>query len=149
MKTFVSVIVMLALAAPMMAAEKKSTAKKPAAAEKKEGGEDKASAKSEALAKTLTPTQKSKLMDILNDGDDKAVQSLPGIGESIAAAVKKARPLKEPVDILKVEGIGDATFAKIVAHAKAGFPGPEAKEEVKKPEASKKSSKSTSKKKSE
>jgi hypothetical protein len=31
--------------------------------------------------------------------------------------------------VTKVEGIGEATFAEMVAHAKAGFPQPEKKDE--------------------
>lgn len=98
------------------------------AAEKSKKSEDKAeepSAKVLAIAKTLTPTQKTKLMDIINKGDEKVLMSLPGIGEVRAAAIKKARPVEEPADLVKIEGIGEATFADIVAHAKAGFPQPE------------------------
>lgn len=117
-------------AAVTEAAKKKATAAAP----------DEASAKAQALAKTLTPSQESKLMEILNKGDDKALQSLPGIGETRAAAVKKARPLKEPVDLVKIDGIAEGVFGDIIAHAKAGFP------EATKPEAPAKP-KSTAKKK--
>ncbi len=110
-------------AAVTEAVKKKATASAP----------DEASAKAQAIAKTLTPSQETKLMEILNKGDDKSLQALPGIGETRAAAVKKARPLKEPVDLVKIDGIAEGTFAEIVAHAKAGFP-ETAKPEAKKPE---------------
>jgi hypothetical protein len=54
--------------------------------------------------------------------------------------VKKARPLKEPVDLMKIDGIGEGVFADIVAHAKAGFP------EATKPEAPAKPKSSAKKK---
>ncbi len=80
------------------------------------------SAEAVAAAKTLTPLQKTKLLDVINKGDDKAVESLPGIGPARAKAIMKARPFADPVDLVKVDGIGDATLKEIVAHAKAGFP---------------------------
>ncbi|MBX7212057.1 MAG: helix-hairpin-helix domain-containing protein [Verrucomicrobiaceae bacterium] len=110
------------LISPLMAAEKKSTSKKPAAAEKKPAEEAKPSAKSEAEAKSLSAAQKTKLMKVINEGDDKALLALPGIGEARAAAIKKARPVADPIDLLKVDGIGEGTFSEIIAHAKAGMP---------------------------
>ena len=112
------------------ASKKKATAAAP----------DEASAKAQALAKTLTPSQETKLLEIINKGDDKSLQSLPGIGETRAVAVKKARPLKEPVALMKLDGIGEGVFADIVAHAKAGFP------EATKPEAPAKPKSSAKKK---
>lgn len=112
------------------ASKKKATAVAP----------DEALAKAQALAKTLTPSQETKLLEIINKGDDKSLQSLPGIGETRAVAVKKARPLKEPVDLMKIDGIGEGVFADIVAHAKAGFP------EATKPEAPAKPKSSAKKK---
>jgi DNA uptake protein ComE-like DNA-binding protein len=125
MKLIITCLLTLGLASLSIAAEtpakKKSTAK-PAAAIKPEAASEGPSLKAMALAKTLTPSQRTKLLDLINDGDVKAVQSLPGVGETRAAAIKKARPFKDPVDLVKVDGIGDVTFAEIVAHAKAGFP---------------------------
>jgi DNA uptake protein ComE-like DNA-binding protein len=76
----------------------------------------------EAITKSLTPSQKTKLMDIVNKGDDAALTSLPGIGATRAAAIKKARPVAGPEDLIKVEGIGESTLKGMVDHAKAGFP---------------------------
>ena len=103
--------------APSKATVTEASKKKATAA-----AQDEASAKAQALAKTLTPSQETQHLEIINKGDDKSLQSLPGIGETRAVAVKKARPLKEPVDLMKIDGIGEGVFADIVAHAKAGFP---------------------------
>ncbi len=156
MKLIITCLLTLGLASFSIAAEtpakKKSTAK-PTAAAKPEAASEGPSIKAMALAKTLTPSQRTKLLDLINEGDVKAVQSLPGVGETRAAAIKKARPFKDPVDLVMVDGVGDMTFAEIVAHAKAGFP-EATKEESAKPktEAKKKATaktKSSSKKKTD
>jgi DNA uptake protein ComE-like DNA-binding protein len=131
MKTILTVLLVLGVALPMVAAEKKSSAKKkPAAAEKKAApAEDKPSSKSEAEAKTLTAAQKTKLMKVINEGDDKALNALPGVGETRAAAIKKARPVKDVMDLLKVEGIGEETFSELVKYAKSSAAEPKKKAE--------------------
>lgn len=129
MKLIITLLI-LSLVSPVFSAETPAKKKAPAksaatAAAKKKAAEatpDEASAKSQSIAKTLTPSQETKLLEIINKGDDKALQSLPGIGETRAAAIKKARPVKEPVDLVKIDGIAEGVFADIVAHAKAGFP---------------------------
>lgn len=126
MKTLLTLFLLVGLTAPSMAAEKKTSTKKPAAEKKAETkkeapADDKPSAKSEAEAKTLTPTQKTKLLNVINTGDEKALTAIPGIGETRAAAVKKARPIADVLDLLKVEGIGEATFSDIIAYAKSGM----------------------------
>jgi hypothetical protein len=72
------------------------------------------------------------------------------VGETRAAAIKKARPFKDVTEVAKVDGVGEGTFAEMVAYAKAGFPKSEAKAEEPKGEAKKKAepkkSKSTKKK---
>ncbi|MCP5540923.1 MAG: helix-hairpin-helix domain-containing protein [Akkermansiaceae bacterium] len=115
---------------------------------KSSAAEDDSSAEAEkaaTIAKALTTSQKSKLMDLLNKGDDKALASLPGIGETKAAAIKKARPLKSPDELIGIEGIGLGTLEDIVKHAKAGFPEPKA-DTGKKSSSSSKSKSSSSKK---
>lgn len=128
MKHILTVLLCLGLTAPLMAAEKKPTTKKPAAAEKKPAAESKPSAKSEAEAKSLTAAQKTKLMKAINEGDDKSLIALPGVGETRAAAIKKARPVAEVIDLLKIDGIGEGTFSEIIAYAKAGMTEPPKKE---------------------
>ena len=76
--------------------------------------------------------------------------TIPNVGATRAAAIKKARPFADVTNVMKVEGIGDATFAEMVAHAKAGFPQPEkkaAKEEPAKKKAPAAKPKTTPKKK--
>jgi DNA uptake protein ComE-like DNA-binding protein len=124
--------------------KKKSPAKKPAAEAAK------APSKLEAIAKTLTRSQNTKLLALLNEGEDAALVAIPGVGETRAAAIKKARPFKDVTEVAKVDGVGEGTFAEMVAYAKAGFPKSEAKAEEPKGEAKKKAepkkSKSTKKK---
>jgi DNA uptake protein ComE-like DNA-binding protein len=115
--------------APAFSAEKASSDKSAKAeTPKKEGkkGEKKTTVtpneEAEVMIKALSPTQRAKLLEILNKGDDSALTGLPGIGESRVAAIKKARPFATPADLINVKGIGSAGLADIVAHAKAGFP---------------------------
>lgn len=142
MKYILTVLLCLGLTAPLMAAEKKSTpTKKPAAAEKKPAAESKPSAKSESEAKSLTAAQKTKLLKVINEGDDKSLIALPGVGETRAAAIKKARPVAEVIDLLKIDGIGEGTFSEIVAYAKSGMteaPKKEASDEKPKAKSTKK-----------
>jgi DNA uptake protein ComE-like DNA-binding protein len=134
MKNLITLITLSLILSPLTAADKKgTTAKKTDPVEKKASETDQTSAKAAAAAKTLTPSQKTKLMEILNAGDDKAIQSLPGIGPVTSAAIIKGRPYADSLDVLKVDGIGEATFVKLVAHAKAGFPVKEPKPDAKKP----------------
>jgi len=155
MKKLIKLLMVCAMLCPLMAADKKgSTDKKAEPVEKKASEAEKPSDKAVAAAKTLTAAQKTKLMEILNDGDDKSVQTLPGIGPKTSAAIIKGRPYADTLDILKVDGIGESTLVKMVAHAKAGFPEKESKPDSGKTEEgkgkTKKSPKSeTTKKKSE
>lgn len=127
MKTFVALLSLFALTLSLNAAD---TAKKKKAAPKKAPAAESAkpSAKVEAIAKTLTATQRTKLLNVLNEGDEKTLTNLPGIGEARAKAISKARPFADVTDVVRVEGVGETTFAEMVAHAKAGFPQAEKKE---------------------
>ncbi len=151
MKIFVSLLSILVFSLSLSAAETAPKKKSPAKAKAPVAEEAKSSAKVEAIAKTLTPSQRTKLLDLLNEGDDKALMTIPNVGETRAAAIKKARPFADVTNVMKVEGVGESTFAEMVAHAKAGFPQPEKKEAKAEPAEKKKapakSSKSTPKKK--
>lgn len=127
----------LSLPAADAPAKKKAAPKKPAV--------EAPSNKIESIAKNLTSAQRTKLLALLNSGSDADLVAIPGVGETRAAAIKKARPFKDVTDAAKVDGVGEGTFAEMVAYAKAGFP----KEggESKKKEEPKKKKASTAKKK--
>jgi competence protein ComEA len=116
MKRCIILLILCVVLMPTMAAEPK--AKKGTPVQKP----DKPSGRAQVAAKSLTPAQKTKLLTLLNQGDAEALQSLPGIGATRAAAIMKARPVLEPVDLVRVEGIGEETLVEIVAHVQAGFP---------------------------
>lgn len=128
MKTFTTLLTLLVLSLSLSAAETAPKKKSPAKPKAPAAEAAKPSAKVEAIAKTLTPSQKTKLLDLLNEGDEGALMSIPNVGETRAAAIKKARPFADVTNVVNVEGVGEATFAEMVAHAKAGFPQPEKKE---------------------
>lgn len=97
------------MAQPLMAAE----------AGKKE---PKPSGRAKVAALSLTSEQKFRLLEVLNEGNESMLRSLPGIGATRALAIQKARPYLEVIDLLKAEGVGEQSLVDIVAHAKAGFP---------------------------
>jgi len=138
MKTFTYLLSILAFSLSLSAAETAPKKKSPAKPKAPAVEEAKPSAKVEAIAKTLTPSQRTKLLGLLNEGDEKALMTIPNVGETRAAAIKKARPFADVTNVMKVEGIGEATFAEMVAHAKAGFPQPEKKEAKEEPTTEKK-----------
>lgn len=143
MKFLLAVVLLVGCSVSTWAAEA-APKKKPAA--KVEAKEKAPSAEAQAVAKTLTPTQKTKLLDLLNKGDAEALQTLPGIGPARAKEIVKSRPFENAVDLVKVDGIGDATLTDIVAHAKAGFPEADKKEAPKKKPAAKKKDSAAEKK---
>ena len=157
MKLFLYSILLLGLASPIMAADTTTTKKdkdkdatkaevksdakpdaKPKADKPKEKAAKAPSASDKALADSLSAAQKTKLMSILNTGDEKELSALPGIGLIKATAIKTARPLKEPTDLLNVMGIGEATYTGIINYAKADFTtkpkAPKKKDDTKKTE---------------
>lgn len=83
---------------------------------------DKIPARIQAIAQMLTPTQRMKLLDLLNKGRDDSLRSLPGVGETRLEAIKKVRPFNDITEVTRVPGVGEGTFIDIVKHAKAGFP---------------------------
>ena len=112
---------------PSAPAEKAtSKAKEKSKAKPKEAAKDPAlkAGKAAEIVKELTPAQKTKLLDLLNKGETEAIAGLPGIGETKAAAIKKARPFQSPDELLKIEGIGLGTLKDIVKHVKAAPPAP-------------------------
>ena len=72
--------------------------------------------------KKLTPAQNAALLKLGNEGTPEELLTIPGIGETKAAAIKKARPLKSAAQLIMVDGIGEATFNGIVEWVKDGMP---------------------------
>lgn len=84
--------------------------------------EPKPSGRAKVAALSLTAEQRYRLLEILNEGNESMLRSLPGIGATRALAIQKARPYIQVIDLLKAEGVGEQSLVDIVAHAKAGFP---------------------------
>ncbi|MBL9117016.1 MAG: helix-hairpin-helix domain-containing protein [Verrucomicrobiaceae bacterium] len=147
MKRLIALLVGATLVAGVQAAEKaKSSSKKTdtAKTEKTEApAGPKVSGKSQEAADGLTAAQKKALLSLLNEGTEKQLESLPGLGDTRAKALIKARPLKEVTDLLGVEGVGEGTFMDIVAQAKKGLEKPEEGEPKKKPTTKKGKKKTT------
>lgn len=69
-------------------------------------------------APELTPAESAKLLTLLNQGSAEELADIPGIAKTRALSITKARPFKEVGDLLLLDGVGTATFAKVLAHGK-------------------------------
>lgn len=58
-----------------------------------------------------TPPE-SRALD-LNTASAQEIESLPGIGKALAHRILQGRPYRTPEDLMKVKGIGKATFEKL------------------------------------
>ena len=67
----------------------------------------------------LTTTQKSKMLSLLNEGDAEQLASIKGISTTRATAIEKARPFNSIDEVVLVRGIGETTFAGVIAHARS------------------------------
>jgi DNA uptake protein ComE-like DNA-binding protein len=67
---------------------------------------------------SLTPTQEDKLLALLNEGTVEDLDAIPGIAATRADSIVSARPYASIHEIILVEGVGNATFEKILAHGK-------------------------------
>ena len=120
---------------PIAAEPAKKGSSKAEVSEKAKSADEKKVEAAKKITGDLTPTQEKKLLEILNEGDEKAITALPGLGESRAKALMKKRPIKDPAELILIDGIGEGTLKDIVAHMKG-----------KKSSSTKKSSSSTTKK---
>ncbi|MFT5107112.1 MAG: DNA uptake protein ComE-like DNA-binding protein [Pseudoalteromonas tetraodonis] len=68
------------------------------------------------LAAKLTPTQKTKLLAMLNDAKSSDLTKIDGIGESRSQAIKQARPIESVEDLRRVKGLGLKTLAEVIDH---------------------------------
>lgn len=66
----------------------------------------------------LTPTQEDKLLTLLNEGTVEDLDAIPGIAMTRADSIVSARPYASVHEIILVEGVGNATFEKILAFGK-------------------------------
>ncbi len=93
----------------------------------------------------LTASQKTKLMDLANKGDIKALIDIDGVGEGKAKNIVDERPFDNGEGLIMVDGIGEGTFDKILTYVKGGQAKDEPKKEDKKPEAKKEAPKTEKK----
>ncbi|MFP6872904.1 MAG: helix-hairpin-helix domain-containing protein [Verrucomicrobiales bacterium] len=70
-------------------------------------------------AAKLTPTQKAKMLTLLNEGSVRDLVEIRGIGKSRAAALAKARPFKSVDQLANVKGVGKAVYTDLLSHAKS------------------------------
>ncbi len=66
----------------------------------------------------LTPAQEDKLLVLLNEGTLEELDAIPGVASTRADSIISARPYASVHEIILVEGVGNATFEKILAHGK-------------------------------
>ncbi|HEX2571577.1 MAG TPA: helix-hairpin-helix domain-containing protein [Polyangia bacterium] len=106
-RLFRSAIVMLSLifvaAAPALAQSR-------AAAKESGGGRE------ESAASAVRPRAKLSGVINLNQADAEALELLPGIGPTRAAAIveyRKSRPFKRVDDLVRIKGIGKKTMVKL------------------------------------
>jgi DNA uptake protein ComE-like DNA-binding protein len=85
----------------------------------------------------LTASQKTKLMDLANKGDIKALTDIDGVGEGKAKNIVAERPFESGEGLIMVDGIGEGTFDKILTYIKGDQAKDEPKKEDKKPEVKK------------
>lgn len=113
--------------APESAAKVRSDGKaespaKPAPAKTTAGARPAASSKAPAKEKAenpLTPAQEDKLLVLLNEGTVEELDAIPGVAATRADSIISARPFASVHEIILVEGVGSATFEKILAHGKS------------------------------
>jgi DNA uptake protein ComE-like DNA-binding protein len=79
----------------------------------------------EKEAAKLTPTQQSKLLDLVNKADQKDLTAIPGVGEIKSGNIVAKRPVRNVADLIMIDGIGESTFDGIIKWVKDGMKTPE------------------------
>ena len=79
----------------------------------------------EKEAAKLTPTQQSKLLDLVNKADQKDLTAIPGVGEIKSGNIVAKRPVRNVADLIMIDGIGESTFDGIIKWTKDGMKTPE------------------------
>lgn len=59
----------------------------------------------------------------LNTATAREIETLPGIGKTLADRIRAGRPYKKPEDLLRVKGIGKATLEKLKPLLQTSHPG--------------------------
>lgn len=70
------------------------------------------------IADRLTPSQRTKLLALINDSKSGELAAIRGVGKSRSAAIEKARPIESIEDLPKVKGVGLKTLADVVDHGR-------------------------------
>ena len=97
--------------------DKKTTEKKPAATTEPSESDKALLADAKKEADALTDAQRTKVMELLNTGDAKALQAVDGIGEVRAKNLIAKRPFAKVEDAAMVDGVGIETFKNLIATA--------------------------------
>jgi DNA uptake protein ComE-like DNA-binding protein len=79
----------------------------------------------EKEAGKLTPTQQSKLLDLVNKAEQKELTAIPGVGEVKSGNIVAKRPVRNVADLIMIDGIGESTFDGIIKWVKEGMKTPE------------------------
>lgn len=77
-----------------------------------------AAEKMEEAKPSLTAAQAGKLLSLLNEGSLEELDAIPGIARTRAGSIIDARPFSDVREIVLVDGIGDATYGKILAYGR-------------------------------
>jgi|GEM_PF-1747307 len=88
----------------------KAKAKKPANKKSAKSAKADAPKISKAVEKALaglSPKQMKAFIRMLNTGTVKDLQSIPGVGASMAGLIRKDRPYENPAELLEINGIGE------------------------------------------
>jgi DNA uptake protein ComE-like DNA-binding protein len=67
---------------------------------------------------SLTPSQEDRLLTLLNEGTVEDLDAIPGIAATRADSIVSARPYASIHEIILIEGVGNATFEKVLAFGK-------------------------------
>lgn len=81
-------------------------------------------------AESLSAEQTTKLLELVNKGDSKAIGEVKGIGPKLAGSIIAKRPYSKVEELVKVDGIGESKFNDILAFAKGQQPAATAKKET-------------------
>jgi DNA uptake protein ComE-like DNA-binding protein len=79
----------------------------------------------EKEAAKLSPTQQSKLLDLVNKAEQKDLTAIPGVGEVKSGNIVAKRPVRNVADLIMIDGIGESTFDGIIKWVKDGMKAPE------------------------